>query len=254
MRCICAALALGLASLAAPVAAAETCTGAPYDSAKDPALAALLARALPVIAGYPSLDRALRAAAPAICLSGTPSEALGYFEPATNRVTIAQGISADLQLAILVHELRHVEQHGRAMCPDTGLAMQEYARATWALEADASAISLIVAWEMRAADEPGPWQALAAWPRQDDIAAAFATAMRAGGDTASAAQAAFAAWYDDPDRREGYYIASCSHYLNRQEETHALPRYGALDEGFFAALCVMPDGTPFPCADPGAGR
>jgi hypothetical protein len=235
---------------AAPPALTDVCATPPYEDVRDTALGDLLGRTLPIIARYPSLEAALRETGPAICLFDTASDALGYFEPEANRVMIEADLDPELQRAILFHEIRHVEQFARGLCPDLSLAMGAFARATWALEADATAISLIVAWDLRQDGDPGPWDALASLPRDRDVAAAFAEEMAVSGDLSDAGQAAFDSWYATSDRRDAYYIASCSSYLDTRDRTHALPQYGEIDESFFADLCVLPDGTPFPCEEP----
>jgi hypothetical protein len=246
-RCIAFAAAL---SVTAIPALADVCATPPYEGARDAALGDLLDRTLPVIARYPSLDAALRETGPALCLFDTPSDALGFFEPEANRVMISADLDPELQRAIMFHELRHVEQFARGLCPDLSLAMGAFARATWALEADATTISLMVAWDLRQDGDGGPWDALATLPRYRDVAAAFAGEMAESGDLSKAGRAAFDSWYVSADRRDAYYIASCSSYLDTRDRTHALPQYGEIDGAFFDDLCVLPDGTPFPCEEP----
>jgi hypothetical protein len=246
-RCLVFLAALGVA---APPALGDVCAAPPYEGAQEAALGDLLERTLPVIARYPSLDAALRETGPSICLFDTASDALGFFEPEANRVMIAADLDPELQRAILFHEIRHVEQFARGLCPDLSLAMRAFARATWALEADATTISLIIAWDLREGGDPGPWDALAGLPRYRDVAAAFAEQMAVSGDLSDAGQAAFDSWYATSDRRDAYYIASCSAYLDTRDRTHALPQYGEIDESFFEDLCVLPDGTPFACEEP----
>jgi hypothetical protein len=134
----------------APIAgrAETTCATAPGYGTDDTALAALLDRALPVIDRFASLRDALGATAPEICLFTGPTEALGYFEPGRRRISIDADLDPDLQLAVLLHEMRHVEHFTRGLCPDLSLSMQDYARAVWAMEADAAVVSMIVTWDM----------------------------------------------------------------------------------------------------------
>ncbi|AHM03651.1 hypothetical protein roselon_01261 [Roseibacterium elongatum DSM 19469] len=245
-------LILGLClALCAPLpASAQDCVAPPYSAPSGSALDRLLSRALPVIAGYPSLQRALQAEGPTICLAADIGVAMGYYEPSTNTVMVDAALNADLQVVILAHEIRHVEQFGRGICPHDGLSMREYARATWAIEADAMTITLIVAWALREGGAPGPWQALADLPRYADMTSAFAAGMADHGDLFTASEAAFTLWYENESRRQDYYIASCSAYLDRLDATHALPRYETLRDDFFDQLCVLPDGTPFSCDEP----
>ena len=177
-------------------------------------------------------------------------QTMGFFEPISNRVVIDADLSADLQLAILFHEVRHLEQYARGICPDMSLAMREYARAIWALEADATTISLIVAWDLQERGEPGPWQALSSLPHYAETVAGFAEIMEETGDLTAASEAAFALWYDHAERRSDYYIAACSAYLDELDRTHRLPRYNTLDLDFFGDLCILPDGSRFDCLEP----
>ena len=238
-----------LLALAGPAHATDICLAAPYTSPDAASVRALMDRVAPILADYPSLAQALADQSPVICLSDSTFAALGYFEPETNRVVIDAGLDPDFQLAILLHELRHVEQFSRGLCPDMTLAMEQYARNIWAMEADANAVGLLITWGLRERGDPGPWQALADWPGVADLSVQFETVMAETADVAAASAAAFAQWYENPERRERYYVASCSAYLDQLEDTHALPQYGSLREDFLRELCVLPDGQAFPCIE-----
>ena len=179
----------------------------------------------------------------------------GYFDIEQNRIYLSDEIPFPLQVGILIHEIRHLEQSALGICPSDDLAMQEYARATFALEADASVVSLLVAWDMKENGNSGPWLALSAWPTQSDIAATFASELHTSGDVSLAATASFDQWYLSDSRREDYYIASCSDYLDRQDESKLLPRYQLVPAEFLSDLCRLPDGSPYQCSLPGdAGK
>lgn len=233
-----------------PAETGLTCAVPPDYRSGEPALASLMDRALPVLGRFASLDDAFATVAPEVCLYAGPSEALGYFEPDLRRIAIDARLGADLQLAILLHEARHVEHFARGLCPDLSLSMQNYARAVWAMEADASTIALIVTWDMARMGDPGPFRALALHTSSADMAAVFAATITATGDVGEASAAAFAAWYDSERRRDGYYLSSCSAYLDEQDATHALPQYGQLDPAYFLSLCRLPNGGSFACAEP----
>ncbi|NKX45294.1 DUF6782 family putative metallopeptidase [Roseicyclus persicicus] len=243
LRLVAAAAALALAPGPAP---AQTCAAPPYAGVDDPVLSAALA----TLARYPSLDAALRQVGPDLCRVDGVFGAMGYFEPAANRVVVDAALDPGLQRAVLFHELRHVDQFARGVCPDLSLAMQAYARATWALEADAATISLIIAWDLRAGGDPAPWDALAALPRYAAMTDAFAAQMEAGAGLPDAGAAAFTSWYANAERLRDYYIAGCSTYLDEQDRTRLLPQYGGIGGAYFARLCVLPDGSGYPCAEP----
>jgi hypothetical protein len=173
----------------------EVCANPPDYRSGDAALDALLQRVTPALEEYPSLRDAVSGIAPAFCISGEPFNALGFYEPETRKIVVSEGLDPDLQLAILFHELRHVEHHARGLCPDLSLSMRDYARAVWAMEADAATISLIVAWDYAEGGDPGPWDALVDQPRFGDIARTFGAVMSEGGDIFTASEAAFTAWY-----------------------------------------------------------
>jgi hypothetical protein len=240
---------LALASL--PVAAGDrdVCAFPPYADVQVE-LTPLFARLTEILPRYPSLQDAWASHRPTICFTDSPSEAIGAYEPATDRIEIHRALPPDFRFAILIHELRHVEQNARGICPSPSLSMREYARATWALEADASVVTILVAWDLRNSGDPGPWNALADWPGEDTLAAVFSDAMTETGNLAIASARVFESWYENSDRREDYYIASCSLYLEEQERSHALPAYGEISDTFFERLCRLPDGTRFDCVEP----
>ena len=103
---------------------------------------------------------------------------------------------------------------------------------TLAMKADASAVSFVVPWCLREAGDGALWDALADWPSRSDIAAAFAGEMMRGAGVEAAKARAFAQWYASDWRREISYIAACSDYLDRQDRSHALQRYGAASAHF----------------------
>ena len=213
------------------------------------ALLALMDGMAPVFEAFPTYRDRLTTQATDVCLSASLHDARGYFSPEDNVIILQSDLPRDVQVAILIHELRHLEQYATGNCPTDRLAMSENARATLALEADASATSLFIANALKDAGQPETWAALAAWPTHKDIAAAFASELGASGDPRKATTAAFAQWYASPWRRENYYRASCSSYLDRQDSTKSLPQYNKIAPGFFKRLCRLPDGSPYDCAE-----
>lgn len=234
---------------AGPVPAGQTCIEAPWTGATGE-LASLAGRALDVLADYPSLDKALRSQTPLFCLDDSLVEEQGYFEPKSRRIVLRQGLDPALQLAVLVHEVRHLEQYGRDVCPTVDLTLTDYVRTRQALEADAAAISLLVAWDLRASGDAAPWEALASWPTHGDLTTRFAAEMTASGDPARATAAAFAAWFDNSERREIYAFVSCVNYLDTLDRTKVQPGKATIDAGFTTALCRLPDDRPYECSLP----
>lgn len=243
-------LSLWLGALALPAQAQTlTCAAPPFDD--PPEVATLVDQLRPALDRRPSLHVALFRDARELCVADTLHDARGYFEPRSSRLVIATDMAPALQKAVLIHELRHLEQKFHGSCPEPNLSMKENARAIFAMEADATTYSLAVAWDLRKAGMPDTWNALATWPMQADIATAFEAEMGRSGDLISAASAAFTQWYAKDGRRELYYLASCSDYLESRDRDHRMLSYDRLSSGFFNALCRLPDGEAYPCAESG---
>jgi hypothetical protein len=248
-----ASLACGLvilASLGSGAAAKEVCLTAPYD--QDAGELSDLTRLLILtLAPHPSLAAALEKQAPTFCLDDSLYSEQGYYEPETNRIVLRSGLGPDFQLAILVHEIRHLEQFGRDVCPTIGTTLTDYIRSRLALEADAAAIGVYVAWTLREAGRPGPWDRLQSWPTHDDLVGRFAAEIANGADEVQATAATFAQWFESRERREIYAFAICSNYLDALDR-EKVPASGwqKLPDDYAERLCVMPDGRPYDCALP----
>lgn len=241
---VAAVLASGTAALAE-----ETCAGPPYTDAPDQ-LSALLLRLVETLKPFPALTSALIDQAPKICLSDDLFEEQGYFEPRSNRIVLNVKLDQDFQLAILIHEIRHLEQFERGSCPAISYRMTDYIRARLALEADASAIGVYVAWVMSQAGDSGPWEVLKTWPTHDDLVARFADEIARGSDEVAATAATFAQWFESAERREMYTFAICSNYLDALDREKVNAGQDSLPEDYAARLCVLPDGRPYGCTLP----
>lgn len=236
--------------LPVPAVAGEDCLKAPYRSANTDAETRLLEiyeKAGPALERFPSLGEAMEDLSPDLCFMAWPDNAHAFLDPDALRIYISPDLSEAMQVGVLMHEIRHLDQIAVGACPSDDLAMRQYALATFALEADASAVSLLVAWDMMENGYAGPWEALSAWESQSDIAARFSEQMIATGDAARAVSAAFDQWYESDVRLKAYYLAACSDYLDRQDANKAIPRYQLLPNDFFDDLCRLPDGTGYPC-------
>src|SRR6056297_320975 len=77
-------------------------------------------------------------------------------------------------------------------CPSLGLdlSMKKHVRAAFAMEADASVTSLVVAAGLREQGRAAMWNASANWPMQADLAARFDTILNKTADVVRAASAA----------------------------------------------------------------
>ncbi len=249
--------ALILLLLPAVARADPVCLPPPYlhaQSEDEHYLAGLVAELRPTLARHASLIAALEELGPELCLAEVMSGAEGYFDPAAMRIVLARGHTPFLHQAIFLHELRHLDQFSRGFCPDDALMQADHVRAVYAMEADASAISLLLAWERLMEGEAGVWEAMLNWPSQADIAAEMAREFFRTGYATAMAATAFTQWYASETRRERYYVASCSAYLERREGAQSLPATGTLPEDFLDRLCRLPDGVRYPCIERERGR
>jgi len=232
---------------------AAQCLTAPYTHAVTPAaqrLRALLDRLDDARDPLQDLAADLTETEPLLCIDDRPIAERGYFDVDQNLIAVSAALDPDEMLTILIHELHHVVQYSRGYCPSNDVSREENARATFAVEADAMAITALAAWVLRSQGDPGPWSAMLGWDRYADIAERFDAEASASGNLARAASLAFYQWYDSDWRRTSYYLSSCSDYLDRQDRTHALPSYDLLPSDFLTNLCRLPDGTRYNCAAP----
>lgn len=235
--------------------AAKLCLASPSETPQTPAeqrLAALLSRLDALGPEAAPLRDTLAATGTALCLDDRLTDAHGAYHLDHNLIALEAALEDGPMLAILLHELRHLDQSQRGYCPRNDISMEENARATFAMEADAQAIATLTAWQLRAAGDPAAWIAFEEMPDYADIAARFASEMAAGTGVSAATAAAFDQWYANTERLERYYAASCSDYLDRQDASKLLPSYGTLPADFLDALCRLPGGATYDCAAPPA--
>lgn len=229
-----------------------TCLNAPYtvpQGAPPSRVQAIVAALRSALTEFAALLEALDTARPEICLVQGLVVEQAYYDPGANRIALSADMPDGLMLAVLVHELRHVEQFARGICPSEALSMKSHARAVLALEADANVVMHLVAWQQREAGNAALWTALEGWSMTSDITTRFARVLEQTGRISAAASAAFDQWYASDTRYTRYYVASCSDYLDRQDDSHALPSYRGLAADYLERLCVLPDGARYPCSD-----
>jgi hypothetical protein len=249
-------LALILPLLATTAKADETCiemSSTAAVEAVEEELLDLFNRGMLALERAASLLETIYKRSPELCYASQLDGAHGYFDVDQNRIYISDALSKDMQVGVFLHEVRHLDQIEIGVCISDDLAMREYVEAVFALEADASAITLMIAWGLKEQGKPSVWHALSSWDTQSNIASRFAEEMNASGDLGSAVSAAFEQWYASDFRRTQYYLSTCSEYLDRKDTTHAIPRYLLLPTDFYAELCKLPNGLEYQCSAPEAG-
>ncbi|OYX43058.1 MAG: hypothetical protein B7Z02_10360 [Rhodobacterales bacterium 32-67-9] len=251
--CVAALPALAEAPTGWHPGAAELCLLPPYQSATTDAqreLRSLVADIEALAPGEDPLLGKLRSRGTAICVEDRPTVARGSYEVDSNLIALRASLGTGAKLLILIHELRHLDQYQRGFCPSTDYDMDEMARLTFMVEADAQAIATYYAWQLAKAGRPDAWEAVQAMPEYADVAASFARAVADGSSPEIAVAAAFDRWFVSPWRIETYRASACAAYLDRLDVTKRLRSYDPLPEGYFETLCRLPDGTPYRCDPP----
>lgn len=185
----------------------------------------------------------------AICLDDRKDSARGYYDHHFNIIALRERLSLATQALILAHEMRHIEQVNLGYCLSTHYDINEMVRATYALEADAQAISTLFAWRLKSRGVTQPWQTYLELPHYRDIALAFKKERRRGGSLAQATREAFRQWYSSPWRRINYHHQCYTGYLDKLDDENLIQRYRKLPEGFFEGLCKLPDGKSYRCQE-----
>ncbi|MFO7546207.1 MAG: DUF6782 family putative metallopeptidase [Trueperaceae bacterium] len=218
----------------------------------------VLAEAVTMVAAEPTLGAPLLASAQGagvvMCLDERHTGTFGYFEPRHGVIVVNRELDSTSLAVILVHELRHVEQHERGLSPTLEVDMTAYARAHLATEADAQAVMTLFAWRLRLLGLEEAWEAMLEFDRYADITTSFESVMEAGLSEVEATLAAFRAWAASEWRSTTYYQGACLTYLDLLDELHAFRCYGALSEGFLDGMCTLPDGEAYDCEPSDAWR
>ncbi|HRQ48843.1 MAG TPA: hypothetical protein PK725_17940 [Rhodocyclaceae bacterium] len=199
----------------------------------------------PQLGGY-LLDAARRAGT-VVCIDERADLSCGYYDYQYNTIALGEALSPAHKLIVLVHELRHIDTVTRGYRVTLDYDVKEMVRLTYAVEADAQAITALHAWRVKQRGTPGPWFALLDWELYTDIARALEREFLASGDESQAMKAAFEQWYASPWRLMRYRENCYMGYLDLQDETKRVPQYAPLPEDFFDDLCLLPDGRNYGC-------
>lgn len=202
-------------------------------------------------AAAPDFFTEFAARPPRLCLDDSPLAPRGAYEPAQHRIVLNANLDPGARLLVALHEIRHLSQMSRGLCPSPQMSRNAYVEATLALEADAMANAIAVAWELAQKGRDAAWHAAREMGQYGDIAAAFSDATEGPGEPlSSAVSAAYAQWFASPWRVDTYRNAACLSQLDQRDAQHLLPLYAPLPETFFERLCRLPDGTAYDCAAP----
>jgi hypothetical protein len=213
---------------------------------KDLEAAVEMLRRTPDFGGY--LSNLIEDNAVTICWDPMSIQARGYFDPELNLVAIASGVDQAEKTVILAHELRHLDQRNRGYKLDLDYDAIEHIRQTYAIEADAEAFAILVAWENRYVGDPSPWNAALGSSHYSDIAVAFEEGRWGELSTTSAMKHLFIVWYQSDWRRVQYYYSAYGNYLDVLDSQHGIRMYRSFPEDHFDNLCILPpDNSNYGC-------
>ena len=182
-----------------------------------------------------------------ICLDDIIWDERGFFDFDLNFIVLKNSLTFPEKVLILVHELRHLDQYSRGFCPSTQFDIREHVRLTYALEADAQAITTLSAWNMKENGYTAPWTALKGFVNYNDILDSFSISFLESQNLSTATNAAFAQWYHSSWRMESYYVSACTSYLDDLDRSKMIQSYEKLPDSFFESLCSLPDGSNYEC-------
>jgi hypothetical protein len=183
----------------------------------------------------------------AFCIDDRHDGSRGFYDYKFNILILKDSLEFMEKYTILVHELRHVDHVSRGFCQSVDYDIEEMARLTYAIEADAQAMAALHAWRMKEKGFPEVWETLSGLEHYEDIAKALQAEIETGGDERKAVRAAFVEWYRSEWRTDGYYKGACMAYLDMLDETKKIQQYTKLPDDYFYLLCQLPDGTNYDC-------
>ncbi len=185
----------------------------------------------------------------AFCIENRADGARGYYDYRYNIIAVRESLEFYQKVAIVLHELRHVEQVNRGFRQTLKYSMNEMVRMTYAVEADVQAFSVLIAWRLKDKGLLDLWDTLLTFKRYVDIAKTFEQEMLRTDDELQATRQAFRQWYNSPWRKKNYHNGCCMGYLDMLDETNLIESYELLPHNYFDKLCVFPDGRNYGCHD-----
>lgn len=181
----------------------------------------------------------------AICLSDSRNARNATFVDPTNIMTVNTAIAGPRQLFHVLEESRHAVQKTQGMVGSINTTFQETLRATFALEADATATAILAAYRLQAKGDPSIWQMLAYDLDHIDLKTAFLGEIFKSGDEMKATRAVFEAWYEKPMRLKQVYAQVRTRFENEKIWPVERPYLEKLPSNFFDKLGELGDGRNY---------
>lgn len=151
-------------------------------------------------------------------------------------------------LIVAAHELRHVFQASRGIVVTGRYSLEEYTRRSFAAEADATAVAMLWAWQMKSEKNISAlWRTVLSSRKNGDIALAFEQEMKNSKDIVKATRKAFQQWYKSDARKAHYTKNAKMNYALVLKMEGTPPGTESLPENFFDQMCELSDGINYGC-------
>jgi hypothetical protein len=181
----------------------------------------------------------------AICINQSPKARNAIFIDATNTLTVSSRLAGNRQLFHVLEESRHAVQQSQGMMGSINTTFEETLRASFALEADASATAILAASRLRAKGDFSLWEMLSHDLTYIDLKTTFLGEMLKHGDEMKATRAVFDAWYDNPMRLREVYDQVRVRLQNEKHWPVERPYFEKLPSNFFDKLGELGDGSNY---------
>ncbi len=189
---------------------------------------------------------ALRERDTLVCLADKSElrSAHGLFVSDTGALLLNDGKSPAERFVALIHEGRHAQLDAHGVIRSVNTTVGEETKLSFAMEADAQAVAVRVAWELKKQGQPAAWIVLRNTTHYSDVAQSFEDDILAGHDEDTATKNAFKQWYTSEWR-----LATHARLLKNYREATAdmraaLPFQESLGDEPFQFFC-----RPLPGSD-----
>lgn len=189
--------------------------------------------------------RTLEQLGTAMCLNDHRQSRTAAYGDVTNVLTVKSSLEPSWRLLYALNEARHAVQQTQGMLGSVNTTLEESARISFALEADATATTVLAAWRLREKGDVELWQHLAYDMHYNDLAVVFSQSMVQNKDEMAATRAVFDAWYGKAARIEEEFRNVLARERNQQLWTVERPYFEKLPSNFFDRLGELGDGRNY---------
>jgi len=189
--------------------------------------------------------RTLEQLGTAMCLNDSRLARPAAYGETTNMLTVKSSLDPSWKLLYALNEARHAVQQTQGMLGSVNTTLEESARIAFALEADATATTVLAAWRLRQKGDGELWQHLVRDMNYNDLAAVFSQNMAQNKDEMTATRAVFDAWYGKASRIEAEFQNVLARERSQERWPVSRPYFEKLPPNFFDRLGELGDGRNY---------